>query len=129
MVPETERWKLVVITADVSDGRLVRLPWDYPLYGLDPDEQSVAAAVRASASIPFFFEPVRLRTPSGGTAVLVDGGLLSDFPVDTFDRPHGERPQAELLPKARLKHAMVLGRAFPLRHCIENALLLGARLG
>jgi NTE family protein len=93
LIPENQRWKLVVIAADISDGRLVRLPWDYPDYGLDPDAQSVAAAIRASASIPFFFAPVRLQTSGGATAILVDGGLLSDFPVDTFDRPRGEQPR------------------------------------
>ena len=50
----------------MSRKRFVRLPWDYPLYGLDPDEQEVADAVRASASIPFFFEPVTLRSRRPG---------------------------------------------------------------
>ncbi len=44
--------------------RLVQLPWHYGDYGLDPDEQRVVDAVRASASIPFFFEPVTLRGPA-----------------------------------------------------------------
>jgi len=37
----------------------------------------IAVAGRASASIPIFFEPVII-----GTAVLVDGGLVSNCPVD-----------------------------------------------
>ena len=45
----------------MTTGQLVRLPWDYRrVYGLDPDEQSVADAVRASMAIPFFFRPVTL---------------------------------------------------------------------
>ncbi len=52
-------YKLVIMTSDVTRGRLVRLPWDYPRYGLEADEQSVADAVRASMSIPFFYEPLR----------------------------------------------------------------------
>ncbi|HET7742014.1 MAG TPA: patatin-like phospholipase family protein, partial [Mycobacterium sp.] len=59
------RYGLVVTASDLTRKRLVRLPWDYAVYDLDPDEQSVAAAVRASASIPFFFEPVLLRGPRG----------------------------------------------------------------
>jgi NTE family protein len=86
------RWSLVVCATDVSRRRLARLPWDYDVYGLDPDEQSVASAVRASASIPYFFEPVTLR----GAAVevtLVDGGLISNYPIDLFDREDGRAPR------------------------------------
>jgi NTE family protein len=79
------RYRLVVTASDLSRHRLLRLPWDYPDYGIDPDEQRVADAVRASASIPFFFEPVRLAGPVG-TSTLVDGGLLSNYPIDIFDR-------------------------------------------
>jgi len=35
-------------------------------------------------SIPFFYEPVRLKR-----SVLVDGGVLSNFPIDVFDRHNG----------------------------------------
>jgi NTE family protein len=86
------RYALVVTASDVSRQRFVRFPWDYPDYGLDPDEQSVADAVRASASIPFFFEPVTLRG-ARGAATLVDGGLLSNYPITTFDRNDGQTPR------------------------------------
>lgn len=79
-LPPEQRYKLVVIVSDVSRGRMVRLPWDYASYGLDPDTQSVANAVRASMSIPFFYEPVNLKGN-----YLVDGGLLSNFPIGIFD--------------------------------------------
>jgi NTE family protein len=88
------RYKLVVTAADVTSAQLVRLPWDYPrLYGLEPDEQSVADAVRASMAIPFFYRPVKLTDASGTTSTLVDGGVLSNFPIDTFDRPDGKPPR------------------------------------
>jgi NTE family protein len=79
------RYRLVVTASDVSRRRLAQLPWDYHEYGLDPDDQPVADAVRASASIPYFFEPVELRGPHG-TATLVDGGLVSNYPISIFDR-------------------------------------------
>ncbi len=79
------RYGLVVMASDLSRRRLVQLPWDYGDYGLDPDEQHVADAVRASASIPYFFEPVLLEGVHG-TSTLVDGGLLSNYPISTFDR-------------------------------------------
>ncbi|MDB5186357.1 MAG: rane protein [Candidatus Saccharibacteria bacterium] len=79
-LPPQQRYKLVVVVSDVSRGRLVRLPWDYSEYGLNPDEQLVADAVRASMSIPFFYEPVNLKGN-----YLVDGVLLSNFPIGIFD--------------------------------------------
>lgn len=79
-LPKEQRYKLVVVTADLSQGKLVYLPWDYHKYGLDPDTQVVADAVRTSMSIPFFYKPAHL-----GKSTLVDGGMLSNFPVDIFD--------------------------------------------
>jgi NTE family protein len=86
------RYALVVTASDLSRQRFVRLPWDYSDYGLDPDEQEVAEAVRASASIPFFFEPVTLQAEHG-EATLVDGGLLSNYPITIFDRQDGRPPR------------------------------------
>lgn len=80
--------------ADLTAGQLVRLPWDYRrLYGLDPDEQSVADAVRASMAIPFLFQPATLKDAAGQSFTLVDGGVLSNFPIDTFDRHDGAVPR------------------------------------
>jgi NTE family protein len=93
-LPPEQRYRLVVTVSDVTTGQLVRLPWDYGrVYGLDPDEQSVADAVRASMSIPFFFRPVSLTSAAGLTSTLVDGGLLSNFPIDSLDRTDGKAPR------------------------------------
>jgi NTE family protein len=93
-LPAEQRYKLVVTVADVTTGQLVRLPWDYRrVYGLDPDEQPVADAVRASMSIPFFFRPVTLTGSTGLTSTLVDGGILSNFPIDSLDRTDGRKPR------------------------------------
>lgn len=91
---EERRYRLAVTVADVTKAQLVRLPWDYRrVYGLDPDEQLVADAVRASMSIPFFYPPVELTGATGMTSTLVDGGVLSNFPIDSFDRPDGRPPR------------------------------------
>jgi NTE family protein len=88
------RYRLVVMATDVTHGRLLRLPWDYPRLNLDPDEQLVADAVRASISIPLYFEPVTLRDgETGEEATLVDGGILSNFPIEIFDRTDGAHPR------------------------------------
>ena len=87
-LPPEHSYRLVVLASDLSRQRLVHLPWDYPDYGLDPDEMAVADAVRASASIPFFFEPVTMAG-ANGVSTLVDGALLSNYPIDVFDRKDG----------------------------------------
>nr|MDT0525946.1 patatin-like phospholipase family protein [Streptomyces sp. DSM 41633] len=62
LLPE-RRYRFVATVTDVTTQQLVRLPWDYRrVYGLDPDEQLVADAVRASMAIPFLFNPVTLNT-------------------------------------------------------------------
>jgi NTE family protein len=96
-LPPEKAYRLVVMTSDVTRARLVRLPWDYGQYGLDPDEQPVAEAVRASMSIPFFYEPVRFTSldPEGKseTSYMVDGGMLSNFPIEVFDRTDRRPPR------------------------------------
>jgi NTE family protein len=90
-------YKLVVIVSNVSDNRLLRLPWDYGRLGVGADqvdEMPVADAVRASASIPFFFQPRMLEVPGrAGHVYLTDGGMLSNFPIDVFDRRDAQRPR------------------------------------
>jgi NTE family protein len=85
---EHQRYSLVIHVADLTHKVLVRLPWDYPLYGLDADHQPIADAVRASMSIPFFFRPVHVETDHGA-ATWVDGGLLANYPITVFDRTDG----------------------------------------
>jgi NTE family protein len=57
------------------------------------DEQLVVDAVRASISIPLFFEPVTLRHTSGESSTLVDGGVVSNYPIEVFDRTDGYQPR------------------------------------
>ena len=96
-LPPEKAYRLVVMVSDVTRARLVRLPWDYAQYGLNPDEQPVADAVRASMSIPFFYEPLRFKSldPEGKeeTSFMVDGGMLSNFPIEVFDRTDGKSPR------------------------------------
>lgn len=85
---ERFRYKLQVIAADISRGRMLVLPRDMADYGVDPDDVDVARAVRMSASLPYFYQPVTqyYPTPRGGfRSYIVDGGLLSNFPVWLFD--------------------------------------------
>jgi NTE family protein len=88
-----QRYKLQVVTCDITRGRMLILPKDATAlqYGADPDDFEVALAVRASTSVPFALCPVELKGKNGVTSYLVDGGLLSNFPVSFFDDDAGER--------------------------------------
>ena len=106
-----QRYRLVVYASDLTRSRLARLPWDFNTYGFDPDTQDPVTAVRASMSVPFYFEPVHLEAreatvevhgPGGtttmvtfpaGTHTLVDGGLLTKFPIHSFDRADNLAPR------------------------------------
>jgi NTE family protein len=88
------RHKLRVIASDVTHRRMLILPDDAPHLGIEPDKMLVADAVRMSMSIPIFFEPVMHRNPRTGVDhLIVDGGMLSNFPVWLFDADKGEPPR------------------------------------
>ncbi|MCM3566645.1 patatin-like phospholipase family protein [Neobacillus mesonae] len=76
---------LRVVASDLSNGQMVVLPEDLEKYGISPGSFSIAKAIRISCSIPYFFEPVKMRSQDG-TNVLVDGGVLSNFPMWLFDK-------------------------------------------
>ncbi|PZD93420.1 patatin [Paenibacillus sambharensis] len=97
--------RLTIVASDISNGRILVLPDDIVMYGGNPMKMEVARAVRMSTSIPFFFDPVilRLKSPlqkpvrgelSFGHrfAYIVDGGLLSNFPLWLFDGSEGGKP-------------------------------------
>jgi NTE family protein len=93
-IPPGQAYRLVVNASDVSQGALRQFPWDYEHYACVADEVPVVDAVRASMSIPFFYRPVKLEhRDSGDKSWLVDGGMLSNFPVAVFDRTDGTRPR------------------------------------
>ncbi|MDF0727324.1 patatin-like phospholipase family protein [Cytobacillus sp. S13-E01] len=75
---------LRLIASDLTNGKMLVLPDDLKTYGITPEIFSVARAVRMSCSLPYFFEPVRLRTLNDQNLV-VDGGVLSNFPIWLFD--------------------------------------------
>jgi NTE family protein len=113
-----EDHRLVVMASDISQGCLRRLPWEYHRYGLEADEVEVVDAVRASMSLPYFFRPVKLRDRVADERCwLVDGGMLSNFPVDVFDRRDGQRPR---WPTIGLKLSARADAAQGVRHPIRG---------
>jgi NTE family protein len=86
-------YRLRLIASDVTQHRMLVPPADLSNYKvpgqtapIDPDAFKIANAVRMSMSIPFFFQPVLLESVETGEAcTIVDGGILSNFPVWLFD--------------------------------------------
>lgn len=82
---------LKLVASDLTNGKMIVLPDDLGKYGISEDSFPIARALRMSCGIPFFFEPVRLKVGSGDT-IVVDGGVLSNFPMWMFDNGNKERP-------------------------------------
>ena len=94
---------LGVVATEITTETKAVFPLMAPLYWPDPGGMNPADFVRASMSIPFFFEPVRATAVPQGPAAqaawrqvvhndrfpppecaFVDGGVLSNFPIDLF---------------------------------------------
>lgn len=107
--------RLALVTADVTTETKVVFPEMAELYFESPDAQNPAIFVRASMSIPYFFRPLVLeRIPTGAgqrkhwkkhagiddlawkipkSVTLVDGGIMSNFPIALFHNTKKE-PEA-----------------------------------
>lgn len=85
--------KLKLVASDLTNGKMIVLPDDLEGYGISAETFPIARALRMSCGIPFFFEPVRLKVGKGET-IVVDGGVLSNFPMWIFNDEGGntERP-------------------------------------
>ncbi len=97
------RQSLKVIASDLTNGRLMVIPDDLEQYGVDAQSFPVAKAVRMSCSLPYFFEPVRLKSGHVQT-IIVDGGVLSNFPMWVFDGEEGKKQRPVL--GIKLSHKM-----------------------
>lgn len=97
--------RLAIIAADLTTETKVEFPRMASLYWSNPYQQNPAMFVRASMSIPYFFRPVCITgIPEGPEAkknweemvsfngeppkecFFVDGGILSNFPIDVFHK-------------------------------------------
>ncbi|MCF7890123.1 patatin-like phospholipase family protein [Candidatus Bipolaricaulota bacterium] len=78
---EKYRYGLRIIASDISDRNMIVLPQEVKKYGQDPDELRLARAVEMSVLFPGFFKPEELNG-----SYVIDGGILSNFPVWLFDR-------------------------------------------
>ncbi|SEO30748.1 NTE family protein [Amphibacillus marinus] len=87
--------EMKITTADLTLGRLIILPDDLTkIYGINQNAFSVAKAIRMSASLPYFFRPIKLFDQQARKHLLVDGALLSSLPMGIFktDQSKQKRP-------------------------------------
>lgn len=130
--------QLRFVASDISNGKLLLLPDDLSKYGLRPEKYSIARAVRMSASIPFFFDPVKMValqrrssvrvTSEISTQYIVDGALLSNFPLWIFDQSsnNGSPPVVgfQLVGKNESKKHRISGPLSMMQALVET--MLGA---
>ncbi|WP_100373449.1 patatin-like phospholipase family protein [Bacillus sp. FJAT-45037] len=115
---------LRIIASDISKSRMMVLPDDLGSYGQIPEKFPVARAVRMSCSIPFFFEPVTIydRKQGGAKSYVVDGGVLSNFPMWLFMDGKAKKwrrpvigfqlsPSMQATPPKEIKNAISLYKA------------------
>jgi NTE family protein len=84
--------KLKIIASDVSNGQMLVLPDDLVRYNMTPADLKISTAVMMSTSLPFFFRPVKWKLKDGKKSYILDGGLLSNFPIWLFDTEHPRFP-------------------------------------
>ncbi len=111
---DDKRALIHIITADITTQTKVQFPMMTQLYwGDDYRNQSAARMVRASMSVPFFFVPFEIdNIPNAGQPAnetwkkfanyngpipqkvkFVDGGMISNFPINVFHSKSGNIPR------------------------------------
>jgi NTE family protein len=104
------------VTADIGAQHKVEFPKNANLYFSNPDDVNPADFIRASMAIPLFFEPKIIdidkddqkiinawnaihvssnNIPSKG--VFIDGGSISNFPINIFHDPHRIAPRLPVI--------------------------------
>ncbi len=124
------KYKFQAIAADLSDRRLLVLPGDLKYFNLDPDQFRISRAVRMSMSIPIFFEPIKLSDTSGREHYIVDGGILSNYPIWLLDDGSHKPPWPTFGFKLveRDKRALKKADRNPIKDLIEYLKALGGTM-
>jgi len=87
---EKTAYRLSVVASNLTDNRILILPRDLKQFGLIPDSFPIARAVRMSMSIPLYYEPWRLIDSQNQVHMIVDGGILSNYPIWLLDNGSSE---------------------------------------
>lgn len=108
--------KLTLVASNLTHKKILVLPDDLPAYGIDPKLFPIARALRMSCSIPYVFEPVTLQTKEDET-IIVDGGLLSNFPIWLFQ--NGKRSRRRPVIGLKLSSKMTTQQHEPIRNALQ----------
>ncbi len=95
--------KVIFITANLTHKKIVRFPKQASMYWKNYLQVHPAAYVRASMSLPFIFETfipnlkTHVQDQDSANSIkyevrMVDGGMLSNFPIRDFHRTGGGTP-------------------------------------
>lgn len=103
--------KLKIIASDVSNGEILIMPDDLSKYRMTPGDLKVSTAVMMSASLPFFFRPVIWKSKGRYKSYILDGGLLSNFPIWIFDSK--EEPRIPTFGFRFVKDEIKMGAVIP----------------
>lgn len=111
--PKLENF-LVLVTSDITNQIKVEFPRMWRLYWKDEESVNPASFVRASMAVPIFFRPYASPKPPAEEEALesftqlagldeadhispqahfVDGGLISNFPINVFYNPKVQEPR------------------------------------
>ncbi|MDP5275690.1 patatin-like phospholipase family protein [Chengkuizengella axinellae] len=91
--------QLRIIASDITRGRILVLPDDIRQYGINPNQLSISKAIRMSTAIPFYFDPIKLKkNHDKQTYYIVDGGILSNYPLWLFDKEARKRGVQSKIP-------------------------------
>jgi NTE family protein len=104
--PDGIKGDFQIVTSDITNRRKAIFPRHLKQYFENPEDVLIADLVRASSSIPVFFEPFRLKdfeysgnlTNSkkriiNGNTTFTDGALVSNFPLGIFDLEKDKIPR------------------------------------
>jgi NTE family protein len=103
-----------IVTTDIKNEQKIIFPTDADLYFQDPKTVNPSQYVRASMAIPIFFEPKIVNTDLTSInkenwlsrkgkerehkrGVFVDGGTLSNFPINLFHQSHIKNPRVPIM--------------------------------
>lgn len=122
---DIEEGSLKIIASDLTRGKIVVLPDDLDGYGLNARTFPIAKAVRMSAGIPYFFEPTKMYDGYGIKSIVVDGAVLSNFPIWLFNEER-KRPIIgfKLSPKIENIPPNIINNAFDMFPALFETMLM-----
>src|SRR5699024_10988565 len=105
------------VVRDIALGKLVDIPDDLKrIYNIQHHQFYVATAIRMSAGYPYYFIPKQNKNNDKHSSYMIDGGLLSNFPLLIFRKSNNDlRPVLGVSLSEDLEYA----DAFPIKNALD----------